>query len=430
MFPSIIPAKFKYKIPIAKVSPLKEDVKNKQISDNPEIIATICSENKEELINESKHDNNHVLLYHGALGLLGLFAGPAFSSVVLLIPHPKYWYTYGILYAIGVGFGLSINFGLVQPLYWMDINFFRSWKPLLSRFSIVSVSLFVSHALSNIIWTIWGKLKYPMPLNYFLCNTISFWIMQGTLWLHFPKSEMKKNIGYRYKMFLLSQIVIVFAFWQYLATGLALNSIAPDYQWTLAILFAVIREINQAILSRICCRISEGNEQWIKISAWHWMSAVNAFFLTVAISSVATRITSYIILTIDFFLNMMVCVQVIWKFKKNSNRLNGEITLCLNELVLNEKLEMVIPLGYCLCYLMAYYGPNKYVFRGIAKSDPGEIMKMSCLLFLIDSSSLIVSAFLLWTLCRINMFNVYLTMQKELWLIMASQEAFLLYEVT
>ena len=126
---------------------------------------------------------------------------------------------------------------------------------------------------------------------------------------------------------------------------------------------------------------------------------------------------------------MMVCVQVIWKFRKNSNRLDDEITLCLNELVLNEKLEMVIPLGYCLCYLMAYYGPNKYVLRGIAKSDPGRTMKMAGLLFLIDCSSLIVSAFLLRTLCKINLFKVYLTMQKELWLIMASQEAYLLYEV-
>ena len=110
-----------------------------------------------------------------------------------------------------------------------------------------------------------------------------------------------------YWKFWLSQVIIVFCFWEYLGMGLALTNIPIDYQWVLAIVFALIREINQGILARVCCRISGRNQNLVKISAWHWMAAVNAFFLTVAMSSVATAITSYMILAIDFFMNVLLC---------------------------------------------------------------------------------------------------------------------------
>ena len=95
----------------------------------------------------------------------------------------------------------------------------------------------------------------------------------------------------------------------------------------------------------------------------------------------------------------------------------------------NEKLEAVIPAGYCLCYLVAYYGPNKAILGNVAESDVEKTMQMTGLLFLLDVSSLLVSSTLLWVFCKINLFKVYLKSQKELWWIMASQEAYLLYEV-
>ena len=104
----------------------------------------------------------------------------------------------------------------------------------------------------------------------------------------------------------------------------------------------------------------------------------------------------------------------------------------MNELVLNEKLEAVIPVGYCLCYLIAYHGPNKEILGNIKESDVDAMyrtMLMTALLFSIDLCSLVISAILLKVFCKIDLLKVYLSSQKELWLIMASQEAFLLYEV-
>ena len=374
--------------------------------------------------------------YYGFLGLVGLGIGLIFATLIILIPqdekyseNPEYWYK-NALYSICVGFGMAINFGLVQPAVWFNMRLFRSWKPFISRCLIIIVCLFVTNALCYFVWTIWMKQNYPMPLNDFVCATISHFIMQGTLWFHLPAGYDRKTKRKTFCYFLLSQLYISFCFWEYLCMGYVLSNICSDYQWILAIIFALIRELNQGILSRICGRISTGNEQWIRISAWHYMAAVNAFYLTVAISSVATNATSFLILAIDFSLNIYISLQIIWKFRKNNHQMDDEIELLLNELVMNEKLEAVIPIGYGITYLMAYYGPNKHILGDIENLSVEKTIRMTGLLFLLDSSSMVLSALLIWFLCKINLFHVYLSSQKETWLIIASHEAYLLCEVT
>ena len=76
-------------------------------------------------------------------------------------------------------------------------------------------------------------------------------------------------------------------------------------------------------------------------------------------------------------------------------------------------MEAVIPVGYSLCYLMAYYGPNKAILGNVAESDVEKTMQMTGLLFLLDVSSLLVSSTLLWVFCKINLFKIYLRSQQS-----------------
>ena len=103
--------------------------------------------------------------------------------------------------------------------------------------------------------------------------------------------------------------------------------------------------------------------------------------------------------------------------------------LLVHELILNEKLEAVIPIGYCLCYLMAYYGPNAGILATVTESDVEKTLRTVGMLFSIDITSLFISGIVLWLFCKINLFKCYLHLQKQLWQIMASHEAYLLYEV-
>ena len=259
-------------------------------------------------------DELHVPYYYVFLGFVGLIMGCILSGIVTLIPQtniiesPDRWYEFTLVCAIGIGFGMAGNFGIIQPTYWMDIEYIKNWKSFASRFMIISVCLLILNACCYILWSLILENNLPMPLNYFICAPISFSIMQGLLWIHLPKEyRNKKTSKKKYKYFLFSQLIIVICFWIYLGTGYLLHVIDRRYQWILALLFPIIRELNQGILSKACCCSSESNDPWIKLSSWHWMGSVNAFFLTVAMASVATDITSYIILGVDFLLNMILC---------------------------------------------------------------------------------------------------------------------------
>ena len=97
------------------------------------------SDDQENILSNVKNNDHkrNIPWYFGLLGLLGLIVGVILSSLVVLIPQSNVieqsneWYKFSLLYSVLSGLGVSINFGLVQPSYWMEINFFRSWKPFL-----------------------------------------------------------------------------------------------------------------------------------------------------------------------------------------------------------------------------------------------------------------------------------------------------------
>ena len=109
----------------------------------------------------------------------------------------------------------------------------------------------------------------------------------------------------------------------------------------------------------------------------------------------------------------------------------------LQELVVIERIETVIPITYILIFNMAYYGPNAEILGNIKLSiwhyeavvDVQKHLKNMILLFGIDFLSAIITGTLLWTSCKINIFKVLKKLQKKLWLMMAMLEAYLFIEV-
>ena len=93
----------------------------------------------------------------------------------------------------------------------------------------------------------------------------------------------------------------------------------------------------------------------------------------------------------------------------------------LQELVISEMVEGMVPLCYLVCFSMAYYGPNGELFGNILNSywhfsaveDPTHTIKNVCIFFLIDTLSLVLCALLLWYCCQINLYKAYVALQKE-----------------
>ena len=109
----------------------------------------------------------------------------------------------------------------------------------------------------------------------------------------------------------------------------------------------------------------------------------------------------------------------------------------IEQLVLTERVETVIPLLYIITFMIAFHGPNAELIGNVkltiwqyeAVTDINELLKNVFLFFAIDFSSAIVNGLILWTTCRINCFKILKQMQKEYWHILGLQEAALFVSV-
>ena len=93
----------------------------------------------------------------------------------------------------------------------------------------------------------------------------------------------------------------------------------------------------------------------------------------------------------------------------------------LQDLMINEIVEFMVPLSYLICFSVAYYGPNANLIGNIKSSkwqfvavdDFEHTVGFVTLFFLVDLASVVVSSIILWIFCRINLWNVYKMVQEE-----------------
>ena len=109
----------------------------------------------------------------------------------------------------------------------------------------------------------------------------------------------------------------------------------------------------------------------------------------------------------------------------------------IEELVLTERIETLVPLTYMICFAIAYYGPNAEILGRVKLDlwqykpilDFGNYMKNVFILFVVDFMSLVINGIILHASCNINIFKTFQKIQREFWLIMAVQQAYSTTEV-
>ena len=110
----------------------------------------------------------------------------------------------------------------------------------------------------------------------------------------------------------------------------------------------------------------------------------------------------------------------------------------LEDLVVAERIETLVPLTYIFCILMAWYGPNATMLGGIQLSiwQHGAIPDLSVFLanvslfVSVDFANFILNCIIMKTTLNINLLETFKTIQKDFWLVMAFQEAALFIEVS
>ena len=151
----------------------------------------------------------------------------------------------------------------------------------------------------------------------------------------------------------------------------------------------------------------------------------------------ATLETSAMILGTDFLINIFICCKIIYCRKKRQHDIDKSTEL-LQELVINEMIELVLPLGYLATLLIAFFGPNSELIDNIGSDywqyTPIEDLDhtITCVLmfFFVDLGSLFASEILLWTFCRIKLHEAFIAIFAEFGIVFTIQIGYALSSVS
>ena len=111
----------------------------------------------------------------------------------------------------------------------------------------------------------------------------------------------------------------------------------------------------------------------VELIAQNLAATFHMIFVSVCVGGVATDATLYTLLATDFIINNYFAVMTWRNFtQKKLQKLKKSVQI----LVLSECLEIVIPLAYLLCFVIAYYGPNAEILGNI-KNDYWQYQETS-----------------------------------------------------
>ena len=400
---------------------------------------------KNILLNKDETQISYLVLIYGMTG--GIILGLIMSGIVILIPthdilkHQDYWYE---LLLQGIFGYVPLNAGIViiNASYWMNTGYIRTtgtWVSLSCTASVIFIFLIMAvYCICRVI-----GYKYPVPFQGVLFAVVLQVVLYVHLYFQFPENTrknttFKKRIKYLYSSLIFSSLLQT----QYHLLTLAFRNISVKFQWILGIFLPVVRHGNTQYLLRNSFK-SSGTKLWpTECSVSHWINLKNALFIAITVGTYATEETSYVLLGIDFLINLYCCFKIIYFYKKyvteKCEKACATAIETIRELVLNEHIELVMGVAYFLCVLIAYYGPNSEQIGNVkfggwhfqAISDIDTFISNLCLLFFIDTCSAVICSVLLWVICKINIFKAYYLMLQEFWLMMAVQTSFSLQTVS
>ena len=298
-----------------------------------------------------------------------------------------------------------------------------------------SLTIISCWVLCYLVWVKMLHLVYPVPMIGAINSVIGVLSMVFTLWFCFPLSWRKlPRFRKRMKYLSFAQIFILLMSIEYWVLSWVFFVMPLDYQWILAFVLPFTREVGGTVLTRICIHTRSRQDHSHDIVSTNLAITYHSLFLSVCIANTATDMTIWVLLVIDFLINIGFTVKI-YLLKKNLSERNVE-SICelVQVLVLTEYLEMVIPVGYLACLVAAYYGPNAHMLGNIKNSywqyqEVGDMWHSFCnlaILICIDSLSFVMSFIMLYFVSDINLLKVLLHLQTEYGLVFTIHQAFLL----
>ena len=352
--------------------------------------------------------------------IIGLFTTAPLSLIPThdLIEFPDYWYEH-IFHGI-----LSTSLGWLlqcfRASYFLNISKIRGCRNVLFMCLIGDLAMISLLIFSYNVWTrIYGYV-YPVPFLG-LVATYSFRILYCiSQWFSLPK-VWRKNAKFRKQMkffvcYILSTILIDIL---YNIVVTIVRKTSSQNQPYVSLALPLARELCLWLSTQLVKKCSNGDVGSSKIVLKYIVTTVHTISLCYTVT-IVTNTTSWVLMIVDFAINTLICIRIVWLNKQASFDLHKQISL-LQDLALYELVEFQAPLTYVIVVVVAYLGPNSKLFGNISNNywtytpidNLQETLENMMLLFLIDFSSTILSSIILWCSCKINLWKVFVVLHNE-----------------
>ena len=136
-------------------------------------------------------------------------------------------------------------------------------------------------------------------------------------------------------------------------------------------------------------------------------------------------------------MNVFRAISIIKLDRNDSQKSQKRKINLISEVIINESTELMMPVFYSVCMVMAYIGPNSKIIGNIGNSswhfsaieNIYESLLWILAIFSVDLGSCLLTFILIWWFTKINIFKIYLQMQKLMWYTLAIHQGYMVAEV-
>ena len=335
-----------------------------------------------------------------------------------LIQHPEYWYElifHGVLSTT-----LGFIFQCFRASYFLNITYIRRFRNILVICTVGNMATIFFLISSYHIWTSLCGFSYPIPFLGILA-TCSFRVLYCVVqWYLFPK-DWRSNADFRRQMqyFLMYMVFTILTNIIYAITIVIVSKSSNENQPFVSLALPMEREIFLFLSQKLVEKSSNGDPNAAITILKYFISIRHSISLCFVVT-IVTDTTSWTMMSIDFAINLLICLRIVWLNKCKPFTKTKQISL-LQELALYEIGEFIAPLSFILVFVSAYFGPNAELFGNISNSywnyksveDIHHTLENMLKLFLVDFSSTISTSLILWFSCGINLYKVFVALRKE-----------------
>ena len=202
-------------------------------------------------------------------------------------------------------------------------------------------------SLLHLIWTTFLGYLEPVPWKCVWIGYVLTFVLVIRFWYSFPK-ELIKDASFRKRRRAYFRYIAWISFVGIQLIGLSklFKEMPRDIQWLLGIVVPLLKEINDRFSEKMISNASTcKNITDSKLVAKVDLGIMFSFWLTILLATVATQITGYVLLGINSFINLALCLKARYLERKTCSSIGEAMKNhsskreVVAELVLNETIE-------------------------------------------------------------------------------------------